>query len=241
MFTASFGLISNSSCTDEFGCSDLCPDFVLKRHDTKPDFKVSVEDCDGAIDFSDETIIVEASIWFNAKLKTAITETDDFFGFADNVGFQQCMVNDIIIMDQVRLPEQMLIKAFDEVNKLILVERGYNGTEAREWKKGSKFRVFRQQNAEASIEIIKEDLVQEDGSVLTDQIVETNLTYEWSAVDSCTPGCFYLEFRVIKMEASMLDFTDEDFSPSDFGCELGEGVEWSRKFGDFLIKINDIT
>ena len=40
-----------NTCPDKFGCpSDRCPDFIIKRQDTKPVFKTLVEDCNGALD-----------------------------------------------------------------------------------------------------------------------------------------------------------------------------------------------
>ena len=106
----------NSTCPDEFGCPPgVCPDFVIRRHDTKPDFKISLEDCDGPLDI--QGLIAEMSMWANARLKKAITTDDLYFGLADNIGFQQVMVGDIIIMGRVKAPEYMLVEAFDEENR----------------------------------------------------------------------------------------------------------------------------
>ncbi len=124
----------SSGCVDKFGCPpDMCPDFVIKRHDTKPPFRVSVEDCDGALDLTDDTLVLEINMWARGKLKAAITNTDTFFALADNIGFCQAMVGDIIVMERVRSPEHMLVTGFDENNKLIRVQRGYNGTSAVAW------------------------------------------------------------------------------------------------------------
>lgn len=244
---------TNANCVDKFGCPpNTCPDFVIKRHDNKPAFKVSVEDCDGPLDLTEDGIIAEVNIWAKAKLKKAITDSDTYFGFADNIGFEQVMVGDIILMDRVRLAEQMLVTGFDETNKFIQVVRGYNGTTESSWDKGTPLKIFRTMSAAAEITTIHENILQVDGTTLTNQLTNTFLVYEWSANDTCVPGCFWLEFKVLKMSDSLSlnslatvsatpSFTPSNFTSSDFGCDLSEGVEWIRRFpatGEgFLIKI----
>ncbi len=248
---------TNAGCVDEFGCpNDRIPDFQIKRHDTKPDLKVEIEDCEGPFDLSENDLVVEVNMWARAKLKAAITNADTFFALADNIGFQQAMVGDIIIMDRVRLPEHMLVLGFDEQNCLIQVQRGYNGTQASAWKKGAKLRIFRLLDAPGEIEIIRGDITQEDGSILENQLLNSFLVFEWTANSTCTPGCFWLEFKLIKMEegsVSMMaalpgasitpSFTPSTFTPEDFGCTLGTDVEWARRFPNcgpgFLIKIEN--
>lgn len=329
-------------CLSKDGCAEgICPDFIIKRHDTKPPFKVSVEDCNGPVDF--RGLLVEVNMWALGRLKAAITDGDEYFRLADDIGFEQIMVGDIIIMDRVRLPEKMLVLAFDEANKLIKVQRGYHGTTPSPWKKGSKLRIFRILNGSAEAEIALEDIQNVDGTVDRDVITESFLVYEWQPEDTCVPGCYWLEFKVLKMidvvwylpggnwtgefhtgvdgffytgtsytdssvklslnqitglylipdvpwsgeyhlysddnyytgsshdsgsvllnktgipsEASTaynaaglvaLDtsiipsFTDESLTPDDFGCVLGEGVEWVRRYpitGEgFLIKVTN--
>jgi hypothetical protein len=108
------------------------------------------------------------------------------------------MIDDIIIMDRIRSPEQMLVTGFDEDNKLIYVQRGYNGTVASVWKKGSSMKIFKFINAPASIEPNREDVAKPDGTtenVLTD----TFLVYEWDVNNTCLPGCYWFEFKVFEM------------------------------------------
>ena len=246
---------NTAGCTDQFGCpDDMAPDFQIKRHDTKPDLKVEIEDCEGPFDLTESNLIVEVNMWANAKLKTAIDNDDTYFGLADNIGFQQAMVGDIIIMDRVRLPEHMLVLGFDEQNCLIQVQRGYNGTQACAWKKGSKLRIFRLLDAPGEIELVRGDITKEDGTLVENQLINAFLVYEWTANSTCTPGCYWLEFKLLKMEdetVSMMaaspgasitpSFTPSTLTPEDFGCTLGANVEWARRFPNcgtgFLIKI----
>ena len=227
----------NPGCPDEFGCiAGVCPDFTIKRHDTMPPFKVSVEDENGPLDLTD--LILEASMWAKAKLKKDITATDTWLQFADNIGFQQALVGDTIVFDRVRGPEHMLIIGFDETNKKVQVERAAHGTTASVWKKGTPLRVFRFISAPAVTEMVIEDIQQLDGTTLCDQLIESYLVYNWTATDTCVPGCFYLEFKLLSMDPTNLivpSVTPECFS--------GVGVAWVRRFpvcGDgFLIKICD--
>lgn len=189
---------TNTNCVSKFGCPDgQCPDFIIKRHDTKPALKISIEDCNGPFDF--RGLVIEANMWALAKLKTNITEEDTYFRFSDDVGFDQVMVGDIIVMDRVRLPERMLVIGFDEINRLIQVQRGYQGTEACPWKKGSSLRVFRILNSPAEAEMSFEDVVNIEGVTETDVLQSSYLVYEWNSQDTCLPGCYWFEFKVLKM------------------------------------------
>ena len=191
------GCSPQNTCLDKFGCPDYCPDFIIRRHDTKPFLKISVEDCDGPVNFSG--LVVEANMWAIAKLKTEIDDDDEYFRLADDIGFEQIMIGDIIVMDRVRLPERMLVVAFDEANKLVKVQRGYHGTEATTWKKGSKLRVFRILNGIGQAEMVFSDVQNVDGTVDRDTLTEAYLVYEWQAEDTCLPGCYWFEFKVLKM------------------------------------------
>jgi len=248
---------ANPVCPAKDGCPPgVCPDALLKRHDTRPSFKVLMETCDGVMDLTDESLVVEVSLWSRAKLKTTIAADATYFQLADHIGFEQILVGDIIILDRVRLPEHMLVTGFDEANHLVQVQRGYNGTTASVWKKGTVLRIFREMGATAGIESIVGDVVDETGATLTDQLLETYLTYDWAAKDTCTPGCYWLEFKLLKMvveeedvsilstdEISNISFVGEGLSYTDYGCLLGEGVEWVRRFPSngegFLIKVVD--
>jgi hypothetical protein len=240
-----------SDCVDEYGCGKTCPDFVIRRHDNKPPFKLKIEDCDGPMDLTG--LVVEATMWAKAKLKTAITASDEYFALADNIGFHQIMVGDIIVIDRPRLPEQMLVIAFDEVNRLVQVQRGYHGTQAQAWKKGQAIRIMKFINAEAQSEMIYQDVLQIDGTISENQLMDSFFIYDWQQNDTCLPGCYYLEFKLIKMSTSEMtvqsvdaiipSFTSPDLTSSDFGCGLGVNVEWIRRFPidseGFLIRIFD--
>lgn len=193
----------NSTCLDKFGCpSDRCPDFTIRRHDTKPEFKVSVKDCNGPLDI--QGLVVEVNMWANAKLKKTITPDCEYISLANDIGFEQVMVGDIIIMDRVRSPEYMTVIAFDECNKLIRVQRGYRDTEPSSWKKGNPLKIFRILNAPAQTEIVFEDINNVDGSVEEDVLSQSFLVYEWSPEDVCLPGCYWLEFKLLKMKNIVL-------------------------------------
>lgn len=226
---------SYGACPDKFGCFPNMPfDFIIKRHDTKPPFKVIVEDCDGPMDLTG--LVLEVSMWARAKLKKDIGPSDTTIQFADNIGFQQLAVGDIIVMQRVRAPEQMLVVNFDEINSLVYVQRGYHGTPISSFKKGTVLRAFRILNAPGSTEMDMEDVQQVDGTVVKDQIVESRLVHEWAATDTCLPGCYYLEFKLLKMlpnpSPTPTPTPSQTGSYTDFqmGCTAGVGVEWVRRY-----------
>lgn len=251
------GCSSQAPCSDEYGCPDnIQPDFCIKRHDTQPSFKISVNDCDGVVDFTDQNLVLEANIWCNARLKKSIDKDGDYISLADNIGFNQVMQNDIIIIDRTRRPEHMLVTGFDENNKLIKIQRGYNGTEIQPWSKGSFLRIFRAVDSPAEIQSIFEDVMQNDGTTLKDQLTTTFLVYNWNSNVTCLPGCYWLEFKLMKIQDNNvtpmknnyisnteISFTPSTFGPEDFGCGMGVDVEWVRRFPSqaqgFLIKIID--
>lgn len=241
-----------SSCVDAFGCNGLPVDFGIKRHDTMPDFKVKVIDCDDTpLDLT--SLILEASMWARAKLKKDLQTADTYFALADNIGFEQCKIGDIIVMDRVRAPEQILITGFDELNKLIRVQRGYNGSLISGYKKGTVLRIFRVLNAVAATEMDKEDVPQIDGTTQKDVLVESRLTYSWMAQDTCLPGCYYFEFKLLKMSptlhsaSSLMMFSSVpsfiSYTSDQMGCDLGSGVQWVRRFPQngegYVVKIFD--
>ena len=242
--------IVGNNCPDAFGCNEAA-DFWIKSHDTKPPFKICVTECDGTpMDLTG--LILEASMWFKGKLKNALETTDEYFALADNIGFDQCNIGDIIVINRVRAPEQMLITGFDENLKLIQVQRGYNGSRISYFKKGTPLRIFRILNAIATTEMDTEDIPQVDGSITTDVLVKSRLVYEWLAPDTCLPGCFYFEFKLLKMSEDnivsslMLAPSTPSFvsyTSDEVGCEAGSGVEWVRRFpvekDGYLVRIFD--
>lgn len=258
-YTSGIGCSTQAGCPDEYGCiPGKCPDFTIRRHDTKPAFKVRVEDCDGPLDLTD--LVLEASMWAKGRLKTAIDTDDTVIGLADNIGFNQIMVGDVILMEQTRSPEKMLVLGFDESNKVFEVQRGYHGTPVQSWRKGSRLKIMKFTNASASTEMVYHDELQLDGTITQDVLLDSYLVYDFSANDTCLPGCYYMEFKLMKMlllEASVQSdipsgllpsniipsFTPSSYTPSNFDCGMAPGIEWIRRFpvdGEgFLIKIWD--
>jgi len=243
---------NSNQCPDQYGCiKGVCPDFTIRRHDTKPDFRVKMEDCDGPMDLTD--LVLEATMWAKGKLKTSISESDTYFALADNIGFTQIMIGDVIIMDQARIPEKMLVTAFDENNKFVQVQRAYHGTPVQKWNKGSSFKIIKFMNATAKTEMFYEDVLELDGTTTNNVLMESYFIYEWTPEDTCLPGCYYFEFKLIKMktatnllasDASITpSFIDISYIPSNFGCGMSDEIEWIRRFPldqeGFLIKIAD--
>jgi hypothetical protein len=205
----------STGCTDSSGCpSDRAADFCIKRNDTTPPFKIAVEDCDGVVDLTGN-FILEVNIWIKTKLKKSITNSDTEIYFADNIGFNQVVENNVIVMDRARNPEKMLITGFDEENYKITVTRGFDGTEAQAWPKGSSLRVFRAMDAEGEIESVFEDVTQEDGTVLKDQLANTFLTFNWLENTTSLSGCFWLEFKLSELSEDLQETLSVKRFPSE--------------------------
>jgi hypothetical protein len=211
-------------CPTRNGCPPgVTPDFQINRNDTMPPLKLLVTDANGdSIDFTG--LVIEANMWISSKLKTSITETDTTIALADNIGFEQILPNDVIVMNRARNPEHMRIIGFDEDNSLIFVERGFNNTTPASWKRGSVLQIFRIINGPAQAEMIFEDVQQVDGTLLCNQLIESFLVYEWMVNDTCVAGCYRFEFKVLKMSGSAVV---PSVTPM---CFLGVGVEWIQRY-----------
>ena len=144
-------------------------------------------------------LVLEASMWFSVKLKTAIDAQISYFALADNFGYNQIKVGDVIQVNHTRMPEKMLVVGFDESNHLVWVERGYENTQTSAWKKGQKLRIFRFRNVPARTQMSFEDVAQIDGTVRNDQLMDSVLEYDWRPEDTCMPGCYYMEFVLRKL------------------------------------------
>jgi hypothetical protein len=240
------GCGSSTDCPDLFNCNGKTPDFIIRRHDTKPAFKVKVEDCDGPYDL--QGLVIEASMWTKGLLKRDIAKTATSLLLADNVGFYQVMIGDILVVSKIRSFERMLVVGINEETNEILVERGYHSTNISAWKKGSEIKIVKFFNAAASSESVFEDITQIDGTTLEDELTTSYLIYDWAARDTCLPGCYYLEFKIIKASDTLAvdSYTLNQAYPSeifDYGCNLGDNVEWVRRLPSceegFIIKITD--
>lgn len=209
-----------AACLPSDGCPPgVCPDLTIRRHDTMPEFKVSVhpQDLDG--------VAVEASMWMKSKFARAVGVGDTELFLAGNLGFNQLAVGDMIVVDRPRSAEQMLVTGFDEDALSVLVERGYNNTTPAAYKKGVGFRGFRVLNAVGSTEMVRQDILRVDGTTDEQVLVESSVIYGWSAADTAMPGCFLLELKLI-------------------GLDSDANVLWTRRYPDdgregYLIRVTD--
>lgn len=195
---------STSGCSGS-DCASA-PDFCIKRGDSKPSFKVSVEDCDGVVDLTDNNLVLEANMWFDAKLKVSLDPSSPHLSFADNSGFDQVMVGDVILTGRLRNPEKMLVVSIDESSKSIQVERGHQSTAADNWPKGTPLRIFRFFDQPAEIQSFFEEVEGLDGSV-SEQLSDTFMVFNWSPSHTSLPGCYWLEFKLIMMEGTSILWT----------------------------------
>jgi hypothetical protein len=212
------------------------PIYVAKQHSTYPPFKVDVTDCNGEpYDLKD--LVVEAAMWTNARLKTAITITDDLIRFADNVGYNSVGTSSILHVSNGRDFERMTIVGFDDVNKVIQVNRGACDTTIRPWTKGTTVKILRFFNSPASSELTYHNRENVDGTVTQNVLQRSTLIYEWKPEDVCFIGKYYFEFKVLKMailnNLNAFDISTISITPIseiNYHCELGLGVEWARRF-----------
>jgi len=200
MYNAEIGVGcgSGASGCNGTGACPRTPDFCIKRHDTRPPFKISMSDCDGPIDLDEEGVVAEASMWFDAKLKSALVPSSTQIRFADDIGFESVLVGDTILTSRARSPEKMVVVSISESARTVTVSRGQNGTTAQAWEKGTGLRVFRFMDEPASIESIVESVESIDGAV-SDELADTLLVFGWTPEQTSMPGCYWLEFKLLKI------------------------------------------
>ena len=200
MLNAEIGVGCGSAGAGCSGAGDCPapPDLCIKRHDTRPSLKVSMSDCDGPIDLTEDGIAVEASMWFDAKLKADISAVATEIRFADDLGFDSVSVGDKIVTSKSRSPEVMVVTSVNESSRSVVVTRGQAGTAARAWPKGSQLSVFRFMDEAASVESVLESSEALDGSV-SEALVDTLLVFDWTPSYTSVPGCYWVEFKVIKV------------------------------------------
>jgi len=179
------------------GCESTAEsaDIVLKKHDLKPEVRLSVVDCDGAVELSDN-LTVRFKMWVSCRLKTTISATDSTFALADNVGFDQIAVGDSIFLDHPRQPEQMTITGFDEAAKTIHVLRAQAGTSANAFAKGSSLKIMRISTGVGFVDVKREKQLSEEG-IQQDILVSTELVYNWNYCDTDFSGRYEAEFILI--------------------------------------------
>lgn len=194
------GCGSNSGCGGAGACPST-PDFCIKRHDTKPAFRISMSDCDGPVDLTAEGVVLEASMWFGAKLKSAIAADAEDIRFADDLGFESVKVGDVVVASHARSPEKMLVSSIDETAHTVQVVRGHAGTAPRAWPKGSPLNVFRFSDEPAIVESVVETVEKVEGNS-SEELTDTLLVFEWSSDHTSMPGCYWFEFKIVKLSDS---------------------------------------
>lgn len=231
---------STQVCCD--GTISACSDFKTKQYSTYPPLKIQVFDCDDA-PYDMKDLVIEASMWSTAKLKFDINSSDDLIQFADNIGYNTVGTNSILHLSTGRDFERMAISGFDDVNKIIQVERSVCSTYARSWKKGTPIKILRFFNKPAEAELVYDDEEQLDGTIIENKLVKSFLVYNWNPEDVCLPGKYFFEFKVLKMLLTTNLSNDNVISVNDlnYHCSLGTGVEWARRFpvekDGFIIEI----
>jgi hypothetical protein len=196
MLNAEVGVGCNSDVSNCKSAScPRVPDFCIKKNDTKPSFRISIADCDGVVDLTDDNLVLESNMWFEAKLKTNIANSDLKIYFADNVGFDKVLVGDVIFLEKPRVLEKVRVSSIDESDKSITVERAYDGTLATSWDKGAILKIYRFLNLPSQIESIFQDVSQVDGTT-QNELTDTFFVFNWSGNQTSLAGCYWMEFKL---------------------------------------------
>jgi hypothetical protein len=78
------------------------------------------------------------------------------------------------------------------------VTRGLGGALPQPWDKGASVKVFRFQDEPASVESVIETVESIDGSS-SEELSDTLLVFNWTADKTDMPGCYWFEFKVLKL------------------------------------------
>jgi hypothetical protein len=106
---------------------------------------------------------------------------------------------------------------------LVYIDRAYDGTSAQDWNRGNPIKIVKFMNEPAKIEMVYEDILEIDGTTTENVLQESYFVHEWSAPETDSPGCYYLEFKLM--------------------TQVSAPDQWIRRFPadkeGFLIKITD--
>jgi hypothetical protein len=247
-----YNKFSGEACDKQgkcYGSMPSCPDFIIKQHDNRPKFCVDITDCDAPVDLND--LVVEASMWCNAKLKININSDTNTISFADNIGFEQINYDTIIQIGNGRLFERMLVKQINDMDNTVTVLRRQLDTGSYSWKKGTSIKLIRFLNNSAVGEMEYQDVEQLDGNVVKDQLVRSTLCYEWKDIDTCMCGKYFFEFKILKVDVTAASnyFSGSNFTSvisgsnllPNYHCDNGSLIEWVRRYPNdregFLIQV----
>lgn len=175
-------------CNDEFtgeelkvqdGCPQLCFS-IYRRSYTDEDGKVYSGVCDGDVQDLLDGATGEVSVYTLIKIGDDML-AGSFLGYQENTGllvlltdndFQKVLPGDII--EGCRDTQSELLRVTEiGLDKVVVVERGYNGTEQMDWKGRETVRLYR--------------IFRGDGTINPE---EGTLCYQWTRTATSTPGSF---------------------------------------------------
>jgi hypothetical protein len=143
---------------------------------------------------------ITASMWANAKLKKDISDSDTEILFADNIGLNSVIPEDVLLLKSSSDHELVQVSSIENNN--ITVTRGYFDTTSINWKKGTNIKIIKIMNSSATYDLVKEDVMKLNGTVEKNVLVESYLVYNWFVDDTRVPGEYYFEFKVIERNES---------------------------------------
>ena len=179
----------SNTCLSSSSSSSTCYDFTIKRGDSLPSFVVSLTDEElDIVENIAEPRTVNTYLWCSSRLGTSIDVDSDEITLLDDVNFTKVSVGDTIVFLGNCTKEEVTATAIDAVNKTVTINRP-----------NQKYAHVVQEE----LHIFKVWKKPDNGSV---NVEESQLTYNWDAIDTNTPGEFLLELEIVGSDNSKLSF-----------------------------------
>ncbi len=185
------------------GCTTPNYDYTIKKNDTKPFIKYTIESCDDT-DLTEENLIITASMWADSNLKNKITTTDNYFELKNNYNLEAIKEEDYILIKKFNSSEYMLVESIDETK--INIQRAQLDSNAQNWSKNNEIKIIKFYEVEAEVDIEYNTSLNVNGEEETSASSQ-NLVYKWRDGDTSSPGVFFLEFKVSKIDGDQVLWT----------------------------------
>jgi hypothetical protein len=171
-------------------------DYIIKKNDTRPYVKYSMQDCED-IDLSEDDLFISVNMWANSNIKNKLSETDDYLELKNNYNLETIKVDDYILIKKFGSSEHFQVTSISDTK--VYIQRGQLNSVAQSWARGSEIKIIKLYEVEAEKEIEYNTTLNikgEEETVASSQ----NLLYKWSEGDTSSSGMFFLEFKVSKVD-----------------------------------------
>lgn len=186
-------------------------DYLIKKSDTFPPISYIIPDCEG-INLDQDNLVVEVNMWANSNLANSLSQTDTNIKFKKNYNITCVEVNNYILLKKYNSFEYL--KVISVNHDTIEVTRGELGSAIRAWEKGNQLKIIKLFGIEGEKKILYNNYINLKGES-ENTVSGQELIYNWAEEDTSNPGEYFLEFKLIKKNNNLIEWTKKFPSEKD--------------------------